>query len=100
METNTLRFTTWLAPSLPRALFAAIVREVARVTAIPTMLECEMRTSGPPRGALDPFSTGTTDVGFLCAPAYAWLVEREPPAVTLLPAAPVFADPRAGGRPV
>src|SRR5262249_18593769 len=69
-------------------------------TGIPATLTCETRTSGPPRGSIDPFSTGKTDVGFLCSPAYAWLVEREPPAVALLPAAPVFADARAGGRPV
>jgi phosphonate transport system substrate-binding protein len=48
----------------------------------------------------DPFSLGEADVGFLCAPTYLRLREREHPPAELLGAAPVFADERARGKPV
>jgi phosphonate transport system substrate-binding protein len=48
----------------------------------------------------DPFSLGEADVGFLCAPTYLRLREREHPPAELLGVAPVFADERAHGKPV
>jgi phosphonate transport system substrate-binding protein len=48
----------------------------------------------------DPFSRGEADVGFLCAPTYLGLGERERPPAELLGVAPVFADERARGEPV
>jgi len=95
-----LRFVTYLAPSLPEDLFAAISEYVGRAVGLPVSLRCETRTSGPPPDEVDPFSSGATDIGFMCAPSYLWLSELRPPAVRLLPAAPVFDDPRAEGRPV
>ena len=63
-------------------------------------LSVESRVSGPMRGTEDPFSKGDADVGFMCAPSFLWLLEHETPPVELLPAAPVFRDVRAPGRPV
>jgi ABC-type phosphate/phosphonate transport system substrate-binding protein len=76
---------------VPEALFRAIVDHVAARTGLPSTLELETATSGPlPGGRF------TADVAFLCAPAYRQLGS----AVALLGAAPVFASPRAAGRPV
>ena len=94
-----LRFLSYLAPSLPAALFEAIARHVADATGVETSVAYELRTSGPPPGSLDPFTAAEADIGFLCAPAYRQLAARQPAAVELL-AAPVFANPHAAGRPV
>jgi phosphonate transport system substrate-binding protein len=94
-----LRAVSYLSPSLPEALFEAVTAWIARRTGVPVSLSFVTATSGPPRDAADPFSTGEADLGFLCAPTYGWLAARRPSPVELL-AAPVFADPRAGGRPV
>jgi ABC-type phosphate/phosphonate transport system substrate-binding protein len=99
-STVELRFLSYLAPSLPRALFRGVVGHVAAATGMRTSLRFETRASGPRPGGPDPFSTGEVDVAFLCSPAWLWLSERRPSPVALVPAAPVFDDPRAGGRPV
>jgi ABC-type phosphate/phosphonate transport system substrate-binding protein len=95
-----LRLITYLAPSIPLGLYKAVARHLSGVLHVPVALRSETRTSAPPPGELDPFSTDEADIGFLCAPGYRWLIERTPPAVELVGAAPVFADPRAAGRPV
>jgi ABC-type phosphate/phosphonate transport system substrate-binding protein len=95
-----LRFLTYLAPSLPRELFELVARHAGEALGVPVELAVESRFSGPPRGAPDPFSSGEADVGFLCAPPYLWLRERDPSPVELVPAAFVFDDPRAAGAPV
>jgi phosphonate transport system substrate-binding protein len=97
---NELRLISYLAPSLPEGFFEAVAACVAEATGRATSLRFETRTSAPPRGEVDPFSAGEADIGFLCSPGYVWLTELQAPAVRLLPAAPVFDDPRAGGRPV
>ena len=67
-------------------------------------LASEERVSGPERASVDrsedPFSRGEVDVGFLCAPTYLRLREREHPPAELLGVAPVFVDQRARGKPV
>lgn len=95
-----LRLISYLAPSLPEGLFEIVAARVAEATGLATTLRFETRTSAPPRGEVDPFSAEEADIGFLCSPGYVWLTEVQPPAVRLLAAAPVFDDPRAGGRPV
>jgi phosphonate transport system substrate-binding protein len=40
------------------------------------------------------------DVGFMCAPPYIWLRDQRDPSVELLGVAPLFNDPRVGGKPV
>lgn len=96
-----LRLLTYLCPGLPLALFEALAGHLER--ALPgyaVALSSEERVSGPEKGAHDPFTSGDADVGFMCAPSYLWLREREPPPVQLLGVAPVFGGERNGGRPV
>lgn len=95
-----LRLLTYLAPSLPRELFEAIGAHLGRATGREVSVRCETRLSAPPAGEADPLSTGEADLAFLCAPGYRRLSALRPSPVVLLPAAPVFDDPRAGGRPV
>jgi phosphonate transport system substrate-binding protein len=97
---STLRFITYLAPTLPEPLFAVVARHVGVRLGLPTSLVVDERFSGPWREGADPFSTGEADVGFLCAPPFLWLQDRAPPAVELVPAGWAFDDPRAAGAPV
>ena len=64
----------------------------------PVALAFETRFSGPSPED-DPFRDGRADLAFVCGPSYPLLRAAGSP-VALLPAAPVFEDPRAGGRPV
>lgn len=96
-----IRFITYLAPSIPRALFEAVVDHCRRRLGHEgASLRVETRVSGPERGTADPFSGGEADVGFVCSPSYLWLREREPAPVELLGVAPVFGNGRNGGKPV
>jgi phosphonate transport system substrate-binding protein len=92
-----LRLVTYLVPGLPLGLFELI----ARVLGPDTELICDDRASGPVPGVLDPFTADLADVGFMCAPPFLRLRRS---AVTspldLLGIAPVFDDPRCGGRPM
>ena len=94
-----IRFITYLAPSIPRELFEAVVEHVRRVLGRVSLL-VETRFSGPRKGVRDPFSAAEADVGFMCAPSFVWLRELRPPPVELLGVAPVFEDDRNLGRPV
>lgn len=98
-DARELRFITYLAPSIPLALFEGIVDHCRRRLG-GASLQAETRVSGPERGTADPFSGGEADVGFVCSPSYLWLREREPSPVELLGVAPVFANGRNLGRPV
>lgn len=95
-----LRCITYLSPGMPVELFEAVAGHVGRELGISTSLRVEPRFSGPPRGSDDPFSRGEADVGFMCAPPFLWLRERDVPPVELAGAAPVFRDTRAAGKPV
>jgi phosphonate transport system substrate-binding protein len=95
-----LRFVSYLSPGIPQAFFEALVEHVRQALGQRASLSVEPRVSGPVRGADDPFSSGEADVGFMCTPSFLWLREHETPSVELLPAAPVFRDDRAPGRPV
>ncbi len=92
--------TTWLSPGLPLGLFQAITDHLGEALAVRTELTVESKISGPLKPEDDRFTLGSTDVGFLCPPAYVWL--RTPPvdSVRLVPLAPVHDDPRNDGRPV
>src|SRR5690349_1806347 len=98
--TASLRFVTYLAPSLPLAYFAGVAADVARSVGCDAVLRSITDSSAPLPGELDPFSSGEADIGFLCAPGYFWLSSRDPAPVELVEVAPVFADARALGRPV
>jgi phosphonate transport system substrate-binding protein len=80
---------TYLAPSLPIALFETIARK------LDAELLTEERISGPLAGDDEPFSRGDADAGFICAPSYRVLRGT----VELLPAL-VPLDPRANAQPV
>jgi phosphonate transport system substrate-binding protein len=102
-----LRLLTYLSPGLPLALFGAVADHLRRCPELGgrrIALASEERVSGPEQSSVDrsedPFSRGEADVGFLCAPTYLRLREREHPPAELLGVAPVFVDERARGKPV
>src|SRR5215212_3279106 len=102
-----LRLLTYLAPGLPLPLFGAVADHLRRSPELGgrgIALASEERVSGPEQSSVDrsedPFSRGEADVGFLCAPTYLRLREREHPPAELLGVAPVFVDQRARGKPV
>ena len=92
-----LRFLTYLSPSIPREFFERVIGHVEARTGLAASLSCETGESGPSR-ATDPFAAGRADLAFVCAPSYPVL--RRAGTASLVGAAPVSADPRAGGRPV
>lgn len=94
-----IRFATWLAPSLPEAMFSALAQDVGCQVGLPTTLQVITDRSGPLAQGPEPFGSGEVDVGFLCAPTWSWLARREPPPAQLAGVAPVFDDPRNLGRP-
>jgi ABC-type phosphate/phosphonate transport system substrate-binding protein len=81
-------------------LFAACAAALEQALGRPVRLESDPTRSGPVPGEPDPFRSGSADLAFLCAPSYLWLAASAPPVVDLVPAAFVFDDPRAAGRPV
>lgn len=84
-----MRIITYLAPSLPLALFETIAQRLG------AEMMSEERISGPLAGDDEPFSRGDADIGFICAPSYRVLRGT----VELLPAL-VPLDARADGKPV
>ena len=106
-ELRELKLLTYLSPGLPLALFGVVADHLRRCPDLSgrrIALDSEERASGPTRalvnGSEDPFSRGDADLGFLCAPTYLRLREREQPPAELLGVAPVFADARTHGNPV
>ncbi|MEM9563349.1 MAG: PhnD/SsuA/transferrin family substrate-binding protein [Actinomycetota bacterium] len=94
-----LRFTTWLAPGLPYDLFDTIATHVSTGLGRDYELSVEPKISGPLSAEDDRFAKGLTDVGFICPPSYLWLTDGDDPSVRLVPRAPIYDDPRNGGRP-
>lgn len=94
-----LRFTTWLSPGLPRALFEVIASQVSSGLGRSFELSVEPKMSGPLSVAEDRFASGRTDIGFICPPSYLWLTEGPQASVSLVPLAPVHDDPRTAGQP-
>ena len=106
-EAMELKLLTYLSPGLPLALFGVVADHLRRCMELGgrgIALASEDRVSGPEGSSVDrsedPFSLGEADVGFVCAPTYLRLREREHPPAELLGVAPVFADERAHGKPV
>ncbi|MGE5276827.1 MAG: phosphate/phosphite/phosphonate ABC transporter substrate-binding protein [Acidobacteriota bacterium] len=93
-----LRLLSYLAPSIPEGLFELVADAFRARIGVPVRLAFETSVSGPAPES-DPFAQDRADVAFVCSPSYP-LLKRAGSPVTLLPAAPVFEDPRAGGRPV
>lgn len=90
-----MRVRSYLAPSVPEALFAAVCAELGRALDTSVVLSFDPVTSGPLDPTDNPLTSGEVDLAFVCAPSYLAL-RRE---VRLI-AAPVSTDPRASGRPV
>ena len=97
-ETRPLRLLSFLAPSLPEGLFRLVGERIAAATRRPVELDFETSVSGPTLET-DPFASGRADLAFVCGPSYSVLRSGGAP-VAFIPAAPVFDDPRNGGRPV
>jgi len=89
-----IRIISYLSPSIPAGLYHLIGDRIRETCGVETSVQFEERISGPLMGDDDPFSSGTADVGFLCAPSFRYLVRN----VELLPV-PVPTDPRSAGRP-
>src|SRR5439155_23895558 len=90
MPMRTLRFATFLAPSIfPTYRFVA--EYVGQRLGLPTELVVGERFAA--------FAEGEADVGFICGLPYVQLTRQDPPPVELL-AAPVLQGARYGGRPV
>ena len=93
-----IRLLTYLSPSIPAGLFELVAEEIQSRTLTRVALDFETSVSGPTPEA-DPFEQGRADVAFVCGPSYPLLRAAGRP-VTIVGAAPVFDDPRNGGRPV
>ena len=96
-----IRFVTYLAPSIPQALFEALADHLQRsLIRERVSLRIETRVSGPRKGH-ECYSFGDrVDVAFMCAPSFVWLRGLKSPPAELLGVAPVFDEERAAGRPV
>ncbi len=93
-----LRFRTWLAPSVPLAYFEQLTTWLGRQLGVETTLTADETQSGPTEGLADPLRVLGVDVGYMCAPNFRRLARRG--EAQLIGAAPVYDDPRTGGRPV
>ena len=91
-----MRAITYLPPGIPLDFYATLVRHMSVALSQPIELVTDPRFSGPPVDEPNPLSTGGADIGFVCGPAYLRLVDE----IQLVPAAPVFDDPRTPGRPL
>lgn len=98
LQAGVLRLISYLAPSIPAAMYELIARDLAEQCGVATDVVFETRISGPLAGDDDPFASGAVDVGFVCAPSFRFLNESAR-AVELLPL-PVPSDARAAGQPV
>ncbi|MDQ5825732.1 MAG: PhnD/SsuA/transferrin family substrate-binding protein [Chloroflexota bacterium] len=88
--TRTLRFTTFLAPSI-RPMYEAVAEYVGRELGCDTTL-----VEGQ---SFDEFADGNCDIGFICGLPYVQLMTQKPSPVELL-AAPVLQGNRYEGRPI
>src|SRR5262249_25215771 len=95
-RTGALRLITYLSPGLPLELFEDVGAYLEEELDLVVTLAAETATSAPPRDEPDPFSMGSADLGFLCAPGYCWLAERTPPAVRLVKAQILSSQAVAG----
>ena len=96
----TLRLLSYLAPSLPYALFEGLARHFGAVTGRQVELGFDTTRSGPRPGEHEPFDAARVDLAFVCATSYVWLTGVQPAPIELVGAAWVPTDPRARGRAV
>ena len=91
---------SYLAPSVPASLFDALAARLATELGDDVDLRFDASRSGPRPGEDEPFTSGRVDLAFLCATSFVWLSSGASPAVDLVGAAWVPADPRSRARPV
>jgi phosphonate transport system substrate-binding protein len=94
-----LRLLSYLSPGFPHALYEGLARRLAAALDTRCSVRFEEARSGPAPGEATPLDRGEADIAFLCAPSYVEQRHRHPPAVGLVPVAPLFRDPRLLGRP-
>ena len=94
-----LRLLTFLAPGIPLGLYESIADFLAATLDLDVTVASETARSGPGPGTPNPFADGGADVGFVCAPSYAWMAAQSCPSVVLAGVAPVHDDPRTDQRP-
>jgi phosphonate transport system substrate-binding protein len=90
-----LRLISYLAPSIPHGFFEVAAKIISEGTGMDVHLEFNDQISGPLEGDENPFTDGTADIGFVCAPTFRWLKKD----LELLPVA-IPTDLRAKGNPV
>ncbi len=95
-----LRLLTYLAPGIPLGLYESIGDFLAATLDVDVSVASETTRSGPGPGTPNPFAEEQADVGFVCAPSYAWMAAQRPPSVVLAGVAPVHDDPRNDERPL
>ena len=98
--TVTLTLLTYLAPSLPSALFEGLAAHLGAHVGTDVELRFDASRSGPRRGEPEPFSSGEVDAAWLCATSYVWLTEDADPPIRLVGGAWVPTDARAGGEAI
>ncbi len=91
-----MKAITYLAPGIPLDFYAALIGHLADALDEPLELISDTRFSGPPPDEPNPLTGGDVGLAFVCGPSYLQMAD----AVRLVPAAPVFDDPRSPGRPV
>lgn len=94
----TLRLLTYLAPSLPAALFEMLADHLAAALGCDVELRYDHARSGPRPGEQEAFRRSDVDIAFMCATSYVWLTGDQEPAGRLVGAAWAPSDPRAQGR--
>src|SRR5215218_8133958 len=95
-----IRFVTYLSPSIPQPLFAALADHVQRALGQERVsLRVDSRASGPQKGGECSSFAEEADVAFMCAPSFIWLRDLRPPRVELLGLLPVFVDERNQEKP-
>ena len=90
-----MKAITYLAPGIPLGLYTTLVRQLTDALGEPIELTSDARFSGPSADEANPLIDGDFDLAFICGPSYLRLADQ----VQLVPAAPVFDDPRTQGRP-
>ncbi len=90
-----MKAITYLAPGIPLDLYATLVHHLTDALGEPVELTSDPRFSGPSADEPNPLIDGDVDLAFICGPSYLRLADE----VQLIPAAPVFDDPRTRGRP-
>ena len=95
-----LTVLSYLAPSVPAELFAALADHVEAALSCEVELCFDASRSGPRPGEHDPLRAGEVDLAFVCATSYVWMTGGADASCRLAGAAWVPTDPRSAGRAI